>query len=301
MRLRQYSRNSAKSGLLFNASLALILCLFFYLSGCSTSTAPTFLKENIADAITDISKKEYNLELKVKLVGETIWIYYPVESLFEKADKPEKYSEKFLIKDNSAEFKDRQLKINYLIRPIPETEKTQDFKYNKDTLGKLNDILSVTRRVLFSMDRAKKPEPKFICIIIADIKIGIEIRELTYYLDLKKVSYNYISLGEYQHRTIQDVGFLPQALGDRDGSYINYKDIAMSEFIAKQIQHRIRLKFQKPEVERNVDVDKEIEKITAHTVKTYDFKDFNEVVLNNLLSNRKTILNRAAILAKPIE
>ncbi|MFA5156834.1 MAG: hypothetical protein WC532_05525 [Candidatus Omnitrophota bacterium] len=295
MRSRQYSGNSAKRGLLFNASLALII---FFLPGCSTSTAPTFLKENIPEAIVDISKKEYGIDLKARLVGETVWVYFPVENIFEKADKPEKYSEKFLIKESSAQFKDGRLEIGYFIRPIPDTEKTQEFKYNKKILEKINDIISVTRRVMFSAEREKKREPKFICIVIADIKTGIEIRELSYYLDLKKVSYNYISLGEYQHRTIQDVSFLPEAVGDKDGLYISYTDIPMGEFISKQIQHRIRLKFQKPEVDKHADIDKEIIKIAAVTLKAYGIKNFEEVRLTNQETSKKVTLNEAAIWAR---
>ncbi len=249
----------------------------------------------------DISRKEYKIDLQAKLAGETIWIYYPVEKIFEKADKPEKYSEKFLIKDNNAEFKHGDLKITYFIKAIPETEKTQELKYNKDTLEKMNDIIIVTRRVLFSTDRMKKAEPKFIYIIIADIKTGIELRELSYYLDLKKVSYNYISLGEYQHRTIQDVNFRPEIVGDKEGAYINYRDLTMSEFISQQIQHRIRLKFQKPEVEKHADIDKEIMKIAAVTLKAYGIKDFDTVELLNRVTNKNVSLNEAAIWSKPTD
>jgi hypothetical protein len=298
MRSKQYSRNSAKCGLLFNASLALIL---FLLSGCSVSTEPTFLKENIPDAIVDISKKEYGIDVKARMVGETVWVFFPVENIFEKADKPEKYSEKFLVKDNDVEFKNGVLNIGYLVRAIPETEKTQDFKYNKKTLERMNDILSVTRRVLFSMDRVKKSEPKFICIIIADTKTGIEIKEISYYLDLKKVSYNYISLGEYQHRTLQDVNYLPEIIGDKDGLYVNYKDITMDEFIAAQIQHRIKLKFQKPEVDKHADIDKEVLKVAAATLKAYKIKDFEGVKLTNRETNKQITLNEAAIWAKTTE
>ena len=211
----------------------------------------------------------------------------PVENIFEKADKPEKYFEKFVIKQNDSEFKEGILKINYSVRAIPESEKTQEFKYNKTISEKMNNVLSVTRRVLFSMERLKTVEPKFIYFVIADIKNGIEMREILYYLDLKKVSYNFISIDEYQHRTIQDVNFLPEIIGDKEGSYLNYTDITMNDFVSQQIQHRIKLKFQKPEVDKHADIDKEIMKIAALTIKTYRIKDFNEVELNNAGTNKK--------------
>jgi hypothetical protein len=43
----------------------------------------------------------------------------------------------------------------------------------------------------------------------------------------------------------------------------------------------------KPEVEKNADIDKEVTKIVAYTVKTYDFKNFSYVELNNLLTKNK--------------
>ncbi len=292
-----YLKSPVKCGLLLNAFL-LLLC---HISGCSYSTAPTYLKEDIPQAIQDISKKEYAIDLRVKLVNQTIWIYLPVENIFEKADKPEKYFEKFVIDHNGSEFKEGMLKIDYSISAIADSEKNQEFKYNKAVSEKMNNVLNVTRRVLFSMDRLKSQEPEFICFIVADIKDGVELRELFYYLDLKKVSYNYISLDEYQHRTIQDINFLPEIIGDTAGAYVNYTDITLEDFISRQIQHRIKLKFQKPEVDKNADIDKEIIKITAFTLKTYGIKNFNEVKLNNLATNKTVSLNEAAIWAKPTD
>lgn len=292
-----YSKSLVKCGLLVN----IFLLLLYYISGCSYSTAPTYLKEDIPQAIQNISKKEYDLDLQVKLTGGTVWIYMPVENIFEKADKPEKYVEKFLIAQNNSEFNEEVLKINYLISAIPQREKTQEFKYNKAIAEKMNNVLSVTRRVLFSMERVKTVEPKFICFIIADIKNGVEIREICYYPDLKKVSYNFISIDEYQHRTIQDVDFVPELIGDRQGVYLNYIDITLEDFISKQIQQRIKLKFQKPEVEKNADIDKEIIKIIAFTIKTYGIRNFNEVKINNLATNKTVSLNEAAIWARPTD
>lgn len=292
---KPYSKSLVKRGLLVNISL-LLLC---HTLGCSSSTSPTYLKENIPQAIQNISKKEYNIDgLRVKLVGETIWIYMPVEDIFKKADQPEKYFEKFDIEQNNSEFEDSTLNINYAIKPIPESEKMQEFKYNKEVAEKMNDVLSVTRRVLFSTERVKTVEPKFISFVTADIKNGIEVREICYYLDLKKVSYNFISLNEYQHRIIQEAVFSPEVIGDKYGTYLDYSDITMQDFISRQIQHRIKLKFQKPEVDKNADIDKEIIKIIAYTIKIYGIKDFKEVKINNLLTNKTTSLNEAAIWAR---
>lgn len=278
--------------------LSLILCLIY---GCSTSITPTYLKENIADALQDICKKEYNIDVKAKLAGQTLWIYLPLEDIFIQAEKPEKYTEKFDIQYAKEEFKEDTLKLRYLIKAIPEREKLQAYKYNKAALEKVNKVWMVLRRVIFSMGHLKEEEPKFFYLITADIKNGFEIEEIFYLLDLKKVSYQFISWNEYQHRTIQETHLVPEILGDKEGAHLVYNEISMKDFIGKQIAYRIKLKFQKPEVDKNVDIDKEILKVVTHTLKIYDFKDFTALELENLLTNNKLRLDKAELLERPTE
>jgi hypothetical protein len=192
MKSRPSLKNSARTVL----SLLLIISL---ICGCSSSTSPTYFKENIEKSIQDICQEEYQIEIKAKLAGRTLWLYLPLEDLFQKADKPEKYFERFEITNNQAEFKDGSLRLNYLIKAIPEKEKLQQYKYNKETFEKINKVWKVIRRITFSMAHSGKSEPQFFCLVTADIKNGFQMKETFYYLDLKKVSYEYISWGEYQH------------------------------------------------------------------------------------------------------
>lgn len=297
MKLKLSLKSLVKRGLLLN----LTLLLFCFIFGCTSSTTPTYLKEDITKAIQDICRNDYKIEVKTKLIGQTLWVYIPLEDIFVKADKPEKFVEKFSIEQNRNEFQSGVFKLDYLIKTIPEQEKYQEIKYDKSAAEKVNNIYKVLFRVLFSMEQLKKGGPQFFCVITADIKNGVEIKEIFYYLDLKKLSYNFISRSEFQHRTIEDMQILPEIIGDKEGLYLNYKDITWEEFILGQIQQRIRLKFQKAEVNKNADIDKEILKIVIYTLKTYNFKDFSSVELNNLLTNNKMVLNQAAIRARPME
>ena len=92
---RQSLRNSVRAGL-----NRLVLIAFLSLLGCSSSTEPTFYRENIAQGIQDVCKKEYNLDVKAKLFGRTLWVYLPLEDIFVKKDKPEKFLQRFEIKEN---------------------------------------------------------------------------------------------------------------------------------------------------------------------------------------------------------
>ncbi len=298
-RLKRFLKNSVKSVILLKISFSLILTV----CGCTSSTAPAFSKENIAEAIRDISEKEYALEVTVKLVGSTLWVYLPVEDLFAPADKPEKYIERFNIETdkNKEEFAGETLRLQYLIKEIPEQEKSQQVKYNQEALDKISKVWRVLRRAVFSSRRGKWHEPQFYCILAADVKNGIEMREIFYVEDLKKVSYEFISWTEYQHRAISDMRLAPELIGDRGGVNVAYRDITMRDFLLSQIRHRVKLRFQKPEAKKGVDIDKEVLKIVAFTIKTYDFRDFSELELDNLATNNKTVLNRAALWAKSSE
>lgn len=290
-------RNLVKRALFFN------LCFLFIISSCTYSTSPTYLKENISQAIQDICKNEYKIDVSVKLAGETLWVYVPVEDLFVKAETPEKYTEKYEISENKTEFMDNVLNLQYAIKGVDEQkEKMQEVTYNKKIMEKTNNVWKALRRVIFSMESSNNiNEPKFFCIVTADIKNGFETRDLFYYLDLKKVSYGFISVEEFQHRTVQETNIDPAIILDIQGKHLNYTEITMKYFIAGQISHRIRLKFQKPEIKENADIDKEIEKIAALTIKIYNFNDFKEAELYNSLTKNRIILNRAAILTKPTE
>lgn len=294
---RRFLRNLVKCGLLLN--FLITSCLFPL--GCSSSTKPTFLQEKLADAISEICKKEYSLDVQTKLVGSTLWIYVPLEDIFVPADKNDKYTERFQIEKDTAVIQEGTIDISYQIKSVPESQQAREVKYSEDAQKKINDVWGVMRRVFFSSERFQKGGVEFFCIVIADIKTGIELREITYYLDLKKVSYGLLSVTEYQHRTVQETSFSPEIIGDKDGAHVQYKDISMQDFICAQIKRRIELKFQRPEVEKNADIDKEILKIAVHTLKIYNFDDFSELEITNLADGNKMTLNKAAALSKPTE
>ena len=291
MKSKLSSKSLVKAGLKF-------LPLILFLSACSSSTSPSFLKEDIPQAIQDICKKEYKLEVFSKLVGSTLWVYVPLEGIISKPEKPEKYTERFLLEDIKNFLEEGVLKVSYLVKLTEEKEKQQEMGLDKSVNEKIFKVLQVIRRVLFSVDNSKKDSPLFFCIVTADIKNGFEIKQIFHALDLKKISYGIISQTEYQHRIIQDSVISPLIIGDKTGTHLVYRDITLTEFIVDQIQARIKLKFQRPEVPRNADIDKEVLKIISSTLNAYEFKDFTFVQIDNLATRKKNILNQKATLAE---
>src|SRR3989338_868214 len=109
MKLRQSLKSSVRAGL----NLFIIALL---ISGCSSSTAPTYQVSDIEKSIRDICKNEYKIDVVVKLTGRTLWIYIPVEDMFVKADKPVKYTDRYEVAENTAEFKNRGFELQYSIK-----------------------------------------------------------------------------------------------------------------------------------------------------------------------------------------
>jgi len=288
MKSKLFSKSLVKIGLK-------LLPFILFISACSSSVTPSFLKEDIVDAVKDICKKEYQLQLKIKLVGQTLWVYMPLEDIVTKSENPEKYIERFLIEDKKNSLSEGILRVNYFIKPIEEKEVQQEMALDKKVNEKIFNVLQVIRRVLFSTDNSKINSPLFFCIVTADIKDGFEIKQIFHLSDLKKLSFGFISQTEYQHRIVQDTLVSLLIIGDTEGRHLDYQDITLEDFITSQIQNRIRIKFQKPEVEKNADIDKEVLKIVTYTVNAYNFKNFTLLEMINLLNARKTIFNRAAV------
>jgi hypothetical protein len=272
------------------------------LCGCFFSAGkPTYTTQNIAKSLQDVALSEYKTGISVKLVGSTLWIYMPVTDLFIKNPKPDKYPEKFKIQTNSGAFKGDAFIGEYLIKPVPVKDKSQEYKINKDISEKIGTLWKIIRRVLFSIQPSQREDIKFVVMAIGDIKNGFEVQEIFYTRDLKKVSYGLMSIWEFQHRVIQDSSVSPLVIGDKTGRHLTYRELTLPEFVAKQIEYRVSLKFQKPEVEQNVDIDREVSRIIMETLRMYELTDIEEVTFKNLDLNKNVTLSHPDIWGKPRE
>jgi len=295
MKSRQSLKNSAKT----------VLKLFYIavlIAGCSSPAAPTYTKESVENSIQDTAKKEHNLDCRVRISGGTLWVYVPVKDIFSPLEKPEKSLERFALDYNKVEYneggaKDGTLSLGYLVRPIEEKKAPGfPYQYNKAVWDGIGNINRIALRILHDSGYSRNEKIKFYCLVTADIKNGFEIKQIMYYPDFKKLYYFLIDSHEYQHRTIQDYNVQPQEIiGDKEGRHLLWEDISMRDFILKQIEQRVRLKFLKPEVERTSNIDKEITKAAIHTIKTYGFKDFTRLELDNLSNNKKIVLTKEEV------
>lgn len=223
-------------------------------------------------------------------------MYLPVEeAIFIENDKPESYTKIFNPKSIEGNLRDGMFNLNYDIAEIPETKETQNTKFNPLISDIINKALRSIRRVLFSLKQDGQG-PRFFIIVTSDIKNGIEIISTNYIDDLRKASYEIISWTEYQHRSLEDIKLSPGAIGDKEGKHLEFRDIHFNEFLLGQIQQRLRQKFNRPEVKKGADIDKEVLKTIRNVFEIYGFEDFSLVSLQNLATSNKTTLSKAAVL-----
>ena len=128
-----------------------------------------------------------------------------------------------------------------------------------------------------------KDIPDFFVIIEADITNGLEARVLINLEDLKRAYVDQSFHGEYAKRVISDQPTgNKNIIGDKEGNYIDYKDITWPEFLAKQMIFRINFKYQRSSFPPSDDTLMELLTIAADTVAAYDFTDFTSIKLEDL-------------------
>jgi hypothetical protein len=281
MKSKRFLRNLTRPALLFS-----LLALTLTLIGCQAEIEPSYKGQEIPLHIQKICKEEYGLDVVVKRIGATLWIYAPVSKLLH---------EKFGVE--------------------------KDKVFAEEVKEKLINILTSIGRVILSADKA----PDFYCLFISDVEAGIDYGLIGYVLDMKKHYAGFIPYTEADKRYVVKFGVNPDGIGDRAGAHLKVYDIKLADFLAEQIAQRIGVKFQSedwknfftvdsvqgvykggtfifnyaikptPLFQGGIDVRKEILTIAAYCLRTYEFDGFSGISLNDLVSGNQTIIGRAAL------
>lgn len=287
MKSKPSLRNSIKPALLFS----LFISIFLY--GCQSSIEPTYKENDIPSLVQKMCKNEYNLGVTTQRTTTTLWIYAPLEKILHK------------------DFGENADKI-----------------FDEEISDKLRNILTTIGRVLISSDNT----PEFFALVASDIKIGLDYMLIGNVLDIKKTYAGFTPWTESNKRYVLKFSANPEAIGDSTGKHLKIYDITLPDFLANQIAQRINIYFQdeahkkyfkiekisnktaegsfifdysinqisKPAQEINI--TNEILKIIAYCFKTYEFKDFTAVELNDLSGPKNNvILNKEAVEAIPVD
>lgn len=286
MKLKPSLKNSTRLALLFN----LLVCI--NLIGCQKPIEPSFKEKDIPHLVKKICKEEYNLDVTTIRTPTTLWVYAPMNKMLDK---------EFGIKE--------------------------DKLFDEEMTDKLRNIFITIGRVLVSSDKT----PEFFALSVSDINIGLDYTIIGSVLDMKKSYAEFIPLAEANRRYVVKLKAEPLAVNDTAGNHLQAYDVKMPDFLSEQIAQRIGAKFQGEEwkkyfkvdssvgsfinntfvlaysieqvsrPDKAIDIDKEVSAIITYCIKTYEFRDFSMVEINDLLKKKKTILNKTAIWARPTE
>lgn len=287
MRLKLSSRNLVKAALLLFSFF-----LYVNLSGCQNSLEPTFKEENIPYLVKQICKDEYKLDVITQRTETTLWIYVPLAKILDK-----------------------------------DYGKKEGAFFDEELTDKLRNILSTVGRVVLSSDKA----PEFFALWASDINIGLDYIIIGNVLDIKKAYAESLPFTELNKRYVMKFTVNPEAVQDTAGRHLKLYNIRLPDFLAQQMVQRISVEFQgeglkkyfkvekidgifnndafileysiKPlaKPDKTIDVTKEILSTITYCIKIYDFQDFSRVEINDLVTQEKLVLNKAAILERPTE
>jgi len=286
MRLKVSSRNSVKSALLLFSFF-----LYINLAGCQNSLEPTYKEKDIPYFVKQICKNEYKLDVSTEKAGSTLWVYIPLSKILDK------------------EYGTKEGKV-----------------LDEGMTDKLRNILTTIGRVVLSADKA----PEFFGLWASDINIGLDYILIGNVLDIKKAYAESLPFTELNRRYVMKFNINPEAVQDTPGRHLKLYDIKLPDFLVQQMVQRISAEFQeenlkkyfkvekvdgifsndtfileysiKPQQKPNktIDITEKVLNMVAYCIKIYEFQDFSRVAINDLVTQEKIVLNKTAILARPM-
>jgi len=281
-----FSKKPAKAALLLFSLAVPFLAL---LNGCQNQIESTYKEEDIPYVVKEICKDEYSLDVTTERTTNTLWIYAPVEKILHK---------------------------DYGIK--------EDKIFDEELSEKLRNILTTIGRVLISSDNT----PEFFALVASDIKIGLDYTLIGNILDMKKSYAGFLPWTEANRRYVLGFKVAPEAIGDSKGTHLKFYNIKLEDFLAEQIAQRINAQFQQEgrnkyfqvkkvggkfrddafifeydikqiaATKEKTDIRKEILATIGYLLKSYEFKDFSIIEINDLNLNDKLVLSRTSIYSK---
>jgi len=269
--------------------------------GMNLSCAPKKADRSV-QTLTDLQqkfetkcRKDYKLNVITRMVGKTFWIYAPTDKpLFDFGSesgappdplkKPAKYALLFM---NGSFSQDKTFDFEYDIVPKIKADLANNgiTEVGTDYFNKLyNNLFTVVTETLLDPNSIS-----FVVMAITDIKKGIETRYTFYLEDYRMASVEGIPYDEFEKRVLQESKGSKDFIGDDIGQHLEYNDIAMSDFLTKQIVQRVRFKFTQSDFPPQKKYEEAILDIIADTPRYYHFKDFTGARLSDIRSKKKMV------------
>ena len=253
-------------------------------------------------------REDFDLEVTTRQLGRTLYVYLPTDKpLFDYSaqkentdESPTRQNAKFTVQYLDGGYdKAKNFSFEYDIIDKLKT-KEEDYGYATnytDSFSKQqNNLFTAIANTFLDAEASDKENSiLFFVIVITDIKKGIESKMTFYFLDLKRYMSEDLPYEEYMKRFLVETKGGQSMIGDEVGTHIEYKDVAMPDFLSKQIINRIQYKFQRSECQPTAEYDDNIIAIAADTLRYYHFVDFGSLHLDNLRKNKKFTFDKTQL------
>lgn len=306
----------------------LSVSLIFLSLSCEKLSVPPLVttRPEAVSKFQKIIKEEYQIPAVVRDLDNTVWIYVPMEEhILELKAKPQGAQDspppaapkKMALFFLDVIYENEGFTIAYDIAPAKQyggADPGYENAYPENFQTKQRNVVGAVARAFLNMEdipgdveylgtkkqitheklvnayvKTDKP-PDFFVIVFADIVRGIKMVNTTHFHDLKSAMNVSAPMPqeEYTKRYLSEVNGDAGLIGDKDGHTFQYKNIVLPEFLARQIEHRINLKYQYSSLPLGEDTVKEILRVVAETTQAYKFNNFKMINLHDL-ANDKTL------------
>jgi hypothetical protein len=251
------------------------------LLGCQP-IKPTYNKEKIVEAITSLCLAEYNLEPKVWLLGETVWIYIPQPRLITKTVE---FDKEILEKINKVMMGASRVVLSMKPRPqfmVMVASDIGEYGIDYTVITWIPDIV--------------KYQLQFISRDEFGRRNVVKIQESVHALadtEGNHIEKGQIKLGDFLAAQIAQ---RIQAKFTLEKDFKDYFDTEKIEAVFQQDIFNISVIIKPKETSpARISIQKEIAKICAYVMKEYDFKDFLFAKIENSATGEKAEFSRLAL------
>lgn len=270
--------------------LSVILSIVL-IAGCGPKEEKLYSKDEAEIKFIRICRDEYNWDVNTKFIGNTFWIYLPYQKdIFRFEANRFAQTTKCAIGHVEGDFSNRRFYFEYEVIPLSKSPEDKGYTQNlaEEIHEDFNNLWNVIYRVYFNAEQ----QPEFYVIAMADITNGVEMIQTIYNEDLKRGYNSVFSPDEFSKRILRDLRGSLAIINDKTGRHLTYKTINLSRFLTKQIVQRIRFESIAINSKLCSVPEEEILIIISYCMRTYEFKDFDEVTLRNLSSESQITISR---------
>ena len=271
----------------------------FLSSGCLKAAPPAASIHEAHQKFLKLCREEYHYSVVTKKLANTFWIYVPMEeemitvkSSLKGAQESSGYTDIFSLQFVAANLDNNTWRIQYDISPGRKYAKDPGYTngYSESYQKIQNNILSVVSRAFFDVE---KP-PEFFVLVLADIKGGLESKNIFYFQDFKRAMSLPPSLSqeEYAKRYLSELTGDPKVTGDKTGAHLAFKEITWPEFLARQIEYRVRFKYQQSSFPPSGESAQQLLDIAREVFEAYDVKNFEAVEVRDVISGKTKTVSR---------